>query len=157
MTMATQKRGGWRPIALFVSIVLNLFFVALIGGHVWQAHRAATTLGGPLARALARAEASLPPRDAAAFGAVIKRDAPQCAGALHQLALARRQLADQIIAPQYDAAKVRQALATWQTAWNNFFTDFGPVLVEALGQVTPEGRRKLIAERRLARGDASRP
>lgn len=157
MNMATQQRSGWRQIALPVSIVLNLFFAALIGGHIWQVHRAAMSLGEPLALAIARAEARLPPRDGAAFAAVIKRDAPQYAGALHQFALARRRLAEDIVAPQYDAAKVRRALATWQTAWNSFFTDFGPTLVEALGQVSPHGRRKLINERRLARADASRP
>jgi len=155
MTMATQQRGGSRQIALLFSIVLNLFFVALIVGHIWQVHQAPTTLGEPLARALARAEASLPPRDSAAFGAVIKGNAPQYVGALHQFAMARRQLAEAIIAPQYDAPKVRQALATWQSAWNSFVGDFGPTLVEALGQVSPEGRRKLIAQRRLTRGDAS--
>jgi uncharacterized membrane protein len=157
MTLATQQRSSWPLIALLLSIGLNLFLAALIGGHIWQAHRAATTFGEPLARALAGAEASLPPRDAAAFRSVIKREAPQYAGALHQFALARRQLAEEIIAPQYDAAKVQQALATWQSAWNRFFAEFGPPLVEALGQVSPEGRRKLIAERRLARGASSRP
>jgi hypothetical protein len=79
------------------------------------------------------------------------------AGALRQFDLARRQLAKEITAPQYDAAKVRQALATWQTGWSSFFTDFALTLVEALGQVSLDGRRKLIAERRLARDDSARP
>ncbi|HUB16133.1 MAG TPA: periplasmic heavy metal sensor [Acetobacteraceae bacterium] len=144
----TQQRAGWRRIALPISIVLNLFFVALIGGHLWQVHRAAVNFGEPLMRALARAEASLPPRDAAAFGTVIKRNAPQYVPSLRQLTAARRALQDDIVAQHYDPAAVEQALSAWQGAWNRFFGDFDHTLVDALAQVSPEGRRKLIATRR---------
>jgi uncharacterized membrane protein len=146
------KRGGvparWRRIALPVSIVLNLFFVALIGGYVLH-HRGERLAGEtPLMRALARAEASLPPRDATAFGAVIRRDAPQYSDALKRLDVARQELRREITAEQFDEAGVRQALAGWQTAWNSFFEKFSNTLVDALAQVSPGGRRRLIAERR---------
>jgi uncharacterized membrane protein len=139
----------WRRIALPVSIVLNLFLLAVIGGHVWHNRRAEAAGGMPLTRFLANVEASLPARDAAAFGEVIKRNAPHYGEDGLKLLEARKALAGEITAEPYDQARVRQALANWRAAWNQFMDDFGDTLVEALGQVSPEGRRKLIAERRL--------
>ena len=80
----------WRRIALPASILLNLFLVAVIGGHMWRvrAHEAAFVT--PMARVLARAEANLPAQDAAAFGAVIRRDAPRYADAQKRLLDASR-------------------------------------------------------------------
>jgi hypothetical protein len=45
-----------------------------------------------------------------------------------------------------DAAK--QALATWQASWNRFVDSFAPTLIDALAQITPEGRQRLVAQRR---------
>jgi uncharacterized membrane protein len=152
--MGTVTRSGraaspWRRIALAVSIVLNLFFVALIGGHVLH-NRGIGAGGTPLMRALARAEASLPPRDAAAFGAVLRHDAPRYSDAMKQLEAARQELRRRITAEHFDETSVRQALLNWQTAWNGFFEKFSDTLVDALAQVSPEGRRRLVAERRSA-------
>jgi uncharacterized membrane protein len=148
MVTVTQQRAGWRRIALPASIALNLFVIALIGGHLWQANRAATRPEEPLIRALARAEANLPSRDAAAFGAVMKRNAPQYMPSFRQFIAARRMLQDDIAAPHYDPVAVQRAFTSWQTAWNKFLSDFNPTLVDALAQVSPEGRHKLIAARR---------
>jgi len=52
----------------------------------------------------ARAAASLSPRVARAFTTVIRRDAPHYAGTLRQFVTAHRQLATDIVAPEYDAA-----------------------------------------------------
>ncbi len=141
----------WRRIALPASIVLNLFLVALIGGHLLSVRRAEIVAGGPLARAFANAEASLPPEDAAAFSASLRRDAPNYLAAARQLGAAREQLGREITEGQYDPVRVRQALATWQAAWKHFVDDISNPLVDALGHVSAEGRRKLIAERRSAR------
>lgn len=95
--MATTNRISretplWRRIALPASIVVNLFLVALIGGHLLRAHRSEASSETPLARALARAEARLPSKDAAAFGAVIRRDASHYAEAQKWLIEARQEL-----------------------------------------------------------------
>jgi hypothetical protein len=124
---------------------------------LWQIHREETGFGIPLARALRNAEAVLSPQDAAAFGAVMRRDAPQYLDSARQLREARRKLRSQITADHVSQGEARQALAVWQTAWDHFMGDVSGPLAEALAQVSPEGRRKLIAERRAAEAGPSSP
>ncbi len=157
MAAKRPARWNWSRIVLTASLLLNLFLVALIGGHLLRSGGGEAGSGSPLARALARAEATLPPRDAAAFGAVIRRDAPHYEAAARQLGEARRELGLQISAEPFNQDGVRQALATWRSAWNRFFDDFSGTLVEALAQVSPQGRRKLVAERQAARGGLPPP
>jgi uncharacterized membrane protein len=157
VTARTRETRAWRRIALPASIILNLFLVALIGGHVLNRLFTEATPGPPLMRAIARAEASLPPEDAARFGAVMRRDAPRFSADREQVIAARRALVGQITAEHFDQNAVRQAMATWQTAWNRFVTDFANTLVDALAQVSPEGRRKLVAERGLERREDAAP
>ena len=147
----------WRRVVLPASIILNFFFAALIGGHLWQTQREEIGFGIPLARALRNAEAILTPQDAAAFSAVMRRDAPQYLESARQLREARQELRRQITADHVSQEEVRQALATWQTAWDHFVGDVRGPLAEALAQVSPEGRRKLIAERRAVEADPSSP
>jgi uncharacterized membrane protein len=143
----TQARQGWRRIALPASIVLNIFLVALIGGHLLRGRPVIAPGENPLARALANAEASLSPSDAAAFRQVMRSDTPRFADAAQQLAAARRAVAQQIAAEPFNADAVHQALTRWQMALNSFFDAFSDPLVDALAKVSPDGRRRLIAER----------
>ncbi len=138
----------WRRIALPASIILNLFLIALIVGHLWYGpgrFNFAGERGMPLARALARAEALLPPKDAAAFGAVIRRDEPQLEKSIAELRSARLELDRQIVADPFDPQATRKALLATETAWDHFVDDFSGTLVDALAQVSPDGRRKLIS------------
>jgi uncharacterized membrane protein len=144
------RRTWWR-IALPVSLVLNLFFVALIGGHMLHTLYRGRNAGSPLARALANAEAVLPAQDAARFGAVIRGGAPQYMKSLQQLGEARRELDRQMLADQFDPDGFRRALAQWETAWNGFLNDLTSPLVQALAEISPEGRRNLVAARRAER------
>lgn len=138
---------------LAASLLLNLFLIALVAGHLVQRRLdEAGAAKSPLARALARAEASLPASDARAFGTVIRRDEPLYAGSARQLAQARRALARAIVAEPFDAQAARQALTAWQASWNHFLDDFRDPLIEALAQVSPRGRRRLVAERRRRAG-----
>jgi uncharacterized membrane protein len=159
MTKTTREMQNWRVFALPASIVLNLFLVALIGGHLWQSRSDDGTSGTPLSRALNHAEASLPPVDAAAFGAVIRRDHDRYEQAAQQLTEARREFWQKVTAEQFNQHDVRQALDTWRTAWNRFLDDFSETIVAALAEVSPDGRRKLTAQRRsfLARPAAEAP
>ncbi|HUH84958.1 MAG TPA: periplasmic heavy metal sensor [Stellaceae bacterium] len=155
MTETKKATPYWRQMALPASIVLNLFLLALIGGHLWHLRRAEVNSGTPLARALARAEARLPPRDAAAFAAVIRRDEPHYRDDQKRLIAARQDLARAIAAEPFSADGVRRALAIWRTAWNGFFDDFSGTLIDALSKVSPEGRRELVPERRGTREQRS--
>ena len=157
MSDATQRTETprttprWRRIVLPASLVLNLFLIAVIGGHVLRARRFELTGEMPLARALARAEQILPPDDAAAFGAVMRRDAPKYLPAAQQLKEARAQLAQQLMATNFDQAAVHRSMTAAQTAWNTFVDKISGPLVEALAGVSVEGRRKLIAQRQAER------
>lgn len=137
----------WWRLALSASVVLNLFLLALIGGHFLRDGRHELP-AMPLARALARAQATLSPQDAAAFDAVVRRDAPQYVGAGREIGAARRELEQALAAEPYDKAKAHQAFARWHAAWNQYVDKLGGTLIDAMSQVSPEGRRKLIAMRR---------
>jgi hypothetical protein len=63
---------------------------------------AIVVMTSPFARALVRAEASLPPKQAEAFANVIRRDSSRYSEAQRQLAAARRTLAGDITADQFD-------------------------------------------------------
>jgi len=137
-----------RRIALPVSLVLNLFLLALIGGHVWHNRLQAASSDRPLARALADVEATLSPRDGAAFKAAILADQPRFAEAAKKAALARLELGRRITAVPFDPQATMRALEAWRTSWNAFMSDFDEPLVNALAQVSPEGRQKLVRQRR---------
>ena len=151
MSESIANRGSrWHRIALPASIILNLFLIAIISGHVYHVRGRAAIAGTPLGRVLARAESVLPPQDAAAFGAVIRRDTPKFAVSGVRLREAREALESQIVAEPFDPVATRQALVATQRSWNQFIDDFGASLVEALAQVSPQGRRKLVSETQVA-------
>jgi uncharacterized membrane protein len=151
MTEQNLEAANWRRIALPASLVLNLFLIAVIGGHVWRSYGdRGDSSSTPLTRALAAAEANLSARDAAAFRAVMQRDAPDFATAGQELTAARRNLERQITAEPFDREAVKQALVAWRASWILFTDKFGGTLVEAVAQVSPEGRSRLVAGRREA-------
>ena len=147
-TPLTEKRAGWR-FALPVSVLLNLFLIAVIGGHLLRHYRNDAGAGsGSLPRVLANIQASLSPADAAAFAAVMKRDAPRYLGAARKVGEARAALERQLTAQPYDEVATKQAFTTWQDSANRLLSDIRDPLIEALDQVSPEGRQKLVANRR---------
>ncbi len=156
MSVTTQKPGR-PPIALIASVVFNLFLVAVIAGHVLRVHTAPPRHGTVLTRALANAEASLSPSDAAAFRAVMQSGAPKFSEQAAQIAQARQALDRQIEANPFDPDETRQALAAWRSAWSRFLDDFSNALVQALAKVSPDGRQKLVEQRREARVGFSAP
>ena len=148
----------WLRVVLPVSLILNLFLVALIAGHLLRSQSEAGELGSQaLARALTNAEASLSPADAATFGAVMKGNASRFAQEAQQLASARTALEQRIETEPYDKETVHKAFLNWQACWNHFMDGFDEPLIEALSQISPEGRRNLIAQRRQARRGSQRP
>jgi len=147
-TKTRSPRRDWRRIMLPASIVLNLFLAALVVSHLLRAGSDAGAQATPLARTIAQAVATLSPNDATAFRAVMRRDAPHYLGAAQQLADARLDLDRQITTEPFDPAAVTTALSAWQVQWNRFTTLVGPTIVDALGHISPDGRRQLVAERR---------
>jgi uncharacterized membrane protein len=145
--------AGWR-LGLAVSVLVNLFLVAVIAGHLIGigAYRGE---GALIARALSNAQHSLSASDAAAFRAVMLREAPQFAASARALGASREVLAARITAPVFDRAAVAAAFGQWRGDWMRFTGDFSGPLLDALGTLSPEGRRKLLEERRRAGSDTS--
>jgi len=78
----------------------------------------------------------------------MRREAPRYVDSALNLARARSELERQLAADPYDAAAVKQAFAEWQAQGTQFLSDIRDPLIDAFGQVSPEGRQKLIASRR---------
>jgi len=144
-----RSSPAWRWLAL--SLVCNVFLAALIAGHFLSARVRPVrfSIGAtPMARALERAEAILPPQDAATFRAVLERDQPRYAQAAQQAAEARGALERQLASEPFDPHAARQALAAWRVSWNGFVEDFSGPLIDALAAISPAGRSRLLASRR---------
>jgi uncharacterized membrane protein len=157
MAEATAPRreiSTWLRRALAASIILNLFLVAVGGGYLLHRREAGGAFDSPWRRALANIQSILSPADSDAFTDIIIRDYPRYERAEKQLDESRRELRQQLSAPDYDPARVKQALADWRDAVAGFTNDFSDTLVDAAGAISPEGRRKLIAARR---GEADQP
>ncbi len=45
----------------------------------------------------------------------------------------------------YDAEALRTAMRNWQTAWKAWSDDFGAAFLEAVQEVSPDGRERLAA------------
>jgi uncharacterized membrane protein len=151
MSSTTEKPRTpfWIKIGFPVSIVLNVFLAALIAGHVLQqaGSRLASDTPWP-ARTLANVEASLSPSDAASFGSVIRGNRARFIGSMSELVQARDRLAKQIVSEPFDPAAVKRDLAAWRQSWNHFLDDFDDTLVEALAKISPDGRRRLVEDRK---------
>lgn len=153
MNTAIDRRGSfdWRWLALSLSLLCNVFLAAVIAGHFLgrRIGPAGIPFGAtPMARALERTQAILSPQDAAAFRAVLVRDRSRYLQSALRVAAARRELGRQVAADPFDPRAASQALAAWSASWNGFVSDFSGPLIDALAAISPDGRHRLVAERR---------
>ena len=151
MSDARSKRSNWQRAALPLSLVLNVFLIAVIGGHVLHNRVNARGAEGSLAKALATVASKLSGPDAKAFGDVMRREAPHYQDAIRNLGLARETLEDRIAAEPFDSAAARAAYGAWQQNLTTLTHDFGDALMDGLAAISPAGRHTLIDERRRAR------
>jgi uncharacterized membrane protein len=139
--MEPTRVSVWRRMALPASLILNCFLAAWIAGHAWH------TRDEQVARILANIERNLDPKDTAAFRRVVQREGPQLAASAGRIAATRRLLKQRLMAEPYDQAAARQALTAWHTSVDQFLDEFGGTLIDALAQVSPEGRRRVVENR----------
>jgi uncharacterized membrane protein len=141
---------SWWRVILPLSLVLNLFLVGVIGGHVMR-----TRLGThpadapPLIRVFTNATRHLSAEDAAKFNAVIAQNAPAYAESAKKLAQTREELQHQILAEPFDRAATLKAYAAWQANLNTFASSVGDSFIDALGTISPEGRQRMMSGRRI--------
>lgn len=131
------------------SLILNVsFFTAAIGRAVHSSlepPRQQSTFGS----VLTQARAVLSPNDLKAFLAAIHRDAPDFDEADGKLAEARRTVLLQIASPRFDQSATRSALINLRARWTTFSDEFREPLIQALAEVSPDGRRRLVSPSRL--------
>jgi hypothetical protein len=147
LTAKDTQPADWRRMALPLSILLNLFLLAVIGGHLLSnpvRDSQAPLAAAPLWRSLANIESRLSPADRAAFKSVLAREAPRYAADSRRLLDARLELARQISAEHLDRDATKRALVAWSASWDTFLQSFSDPLVDALAQVSAEGRRDLV-------------
>ena len=102
----------------------------------------------PLARILAVAEATLPASDARSFRETLLKEEPRYARAVRKVTEARQEMLKQMSADPYDPVATRAALSAMQSAWTEFMDAIGGPLVDAIGQISPEGRRTVVADQK---------
>ena len=147
MNPSDSTSNGWRRAAWAASLLLNVFLLAIVGGHLWRLRAFNGAGETPMGRILATVTTRLSAKDAGAFRAVLARDEPQLSIAATQLADSRKELAAALSAEPFDKQRAAQALAAWRRSGPVLLDQFGPSLIEAIGAVSPEGRRQLVQPR----------
>lgn len=149
--MTRLRTSARRPVALWLSLALNLFLVALIGAHLLGAadHR---TPPRTLDDAIERIASALPASDARQFRTVMLDDKSHYQPAHDRMEQARGAFTQAISRTPYDDQAAQSAMKTWQTDWNDFMQKFGDSFLRATGTLSPDGRAKLaeFANRRAA-------
>lgn len=150
--MMTAHKGRF---FLTISVILNLFFIAMVGGYLGLGYVRSHALQTKMFPGLAMAEAQLSSKDAAAFDAVMRRDAPRYMAQAKKLRDVRIHMEQLLLAEPYDPVKIKAAMQQWQSTSDDFTHAISGTLIEALGKISPEGRRKLIdwQRKRKAIGD----
>lgn len=148
MVQTQDGTRKWLRIALPISLVLNMFLLAFVGGQMLRATPEVPRGDDPLARILAVAEATLPASDARSFRETLLKEEPRYARAVRKVTEARREMLKQMSADPYDPVATLAALSAMQSAWTEFMDAIGGPLVDAIGQISPEGRRTVVADQK---------
>ena len=148
MVQTQDGTRKWLRIALPLSLVLNMFLLAFLGGQMLRATPEVPRGDDPLARNLAVAEATLPASDARSFRETLLKEEPRYARAVRKVTEARQEMLKQMSADPYDPVATLAALSATQSAWTEFMDAIGGPLVDAIGQISPEGRRTVVADQK---------
>lgn len=159
MTERYPSRGIGRKLALPASVLLNLFLIALIGGHFLRESRLIAHINPAvpyLSRALATAEGSMSSEDAKIFRETLKQDEARYHDSARQLEHSRADLDKAILADPFDKDAAKRALDAWQLNGDLFLNDVKDSLIDALAGISPDGRKRLIAQRHQSQGGGFR-
>ena len=110
-----------------------------------------------MARATSLVESQLDSADAAAFEAVIQRDKLRNAEAERALVSSRDALEHELASEPFDQARARIAVTNINEAFSRFIDSFSATVIDALSQLSPKGRKKLIELRHERLGSLDPP
>ncbi len=101
-----------------------------------------------MSRAVSLVESQLDSADAAAFEAVVQRDKSRNAEAERALVASRDALETGLASEPFDPARAKVAVANTREALDRFIDSFSATVIDALGRLSPAGRKKLVELRR---------
>jgi len=147
--------SGWRPgrrslaIALFVSVVLNLFLGGLILGQIyhvdiWPWQRPYTREFGPFAgRAVERLVRELDGADRRTVLEILRAHKEELAGLAKAMHEQREKVEALLRAPEFDRKAAQDAFAELRKRGNDMQTAMGAAILDAIEKLPPEARERL--------------
>ncbi|MEN6541961.1 periplasmic heavy metal sensor [Parvibaculum sp.] len=138
----------WVGPALLVSLIINLFLVgmiaaALIFGTPVPPGVEPGRVPAPFFKTLHKGADGLPPGDRAAMRKIMIDQFPLIKPRLAALETARRELADALGAPTYDAARVAAAFAKVDTVQAEISQAARTAMIQGFSRLTPEQRARV--------------
>jgi uncharacterized membrane protein len=135
----------WRVAAITVSVLLNVFLVGIVAGHVFSLRALPRRFDGPLVRQ-ANVKA-LPADERAHFRAKMKPHLDGIREARQAHRRARETVEADIAAPAFDVEKLTGDLATLRKADSTLQENANAALVDSLSTLSPESRAALVARK----------
>ena len=138
-------REPWRTRLLFVSFAVNLLLIPIAGARFWMRPP-------PLTPGLPRTEMvidhmtrGLQADDANRFRMTMEEHIGEIEAARIRMLAARGAMARAIGRSPYDPAAVQASMLTWQSTWNKWSEALGQGMLDALPNLSEEGRQTLAA------------
>lgn len=139
-------REPWRTRLLFLSFAVNLITIPVAAGHFFYHRRFPPPLpGGPPRPAIMFQHISIPlaPSDKAKMLTAVEPHFEEIEVARIHMEAARAAMLRAIGSDPFDPDALQAAMHNWQSAWKVWSDDFGDAFLEAVKQVSADGRQKL--------------
>lgn len=147
-------REPWRTRLLFLSFAVNLVTISMLTAPAVTQRftpRPLLPLGPPPPGVMVqRMVKELPPEDGRRLEAAMESHIEQIEVARVHMEAARRDMMRQISATPFDHEAAQAAMQRWQANWAAWSRALGVAMLDAAGELSPEGRERLAA-RRMAR------
>lgn len=141
-------REPWRTRLLFLSFAVNLITIPIAAAPYVISHPLPpmpAVPGGPGRPVVMfdRIAKSLSDEDHEKFIGVVEPHYEEIDVARARMEAARAAMLRAIGRTPYDPETLRTAMRAWQVAWKAWSDDFGGAFLEAVGEISPDGRQRL--------------
>ena len=136
-------REPWRTRLLFLSFAVNLVTVPMVGMR-YVMHSPPLPPGAPRPEVMVdRMARELPAEDGLRFRAAVAPHLEEIDAARTRMEATRRSMLREIGRTKFDRPAVQAAMHDWQAAWAVWSSGIGSAMLDALADLTPEGRQQL--------------
>lgn len=153
----TQTGRRWMPIALVVSLAINLLVLGLVAGVGWKRwhDEGREERGHPFSRGVERLIDRMPPERRRAAQAIFERYKADVRPLWREVGEARRRTIEAMEAEPFDPVRVQKSMEALRRAQAEAGDKFSAIMLELMPQLTAEERRELL--RNFRRRDRDRP